>query len=836
MKNFFSTTGFYWWTGVVEDRMDPLFLGRCRIRIMGYHTDDKSELPTADLPWAMPMQPITSAAITGFGTSPLGPLEGTWVVGFFVDGDDMQQPMFMGTFAGIPQSSFINSLGEKGFQDPAKKYPLKQLLDEPDTDRLARNQGISETIVAKKRDARDQNVPIAMGGSSWSQPVVPYSAKYPFNHVTHSESGHIIEVDDTASGERLHIYHRQGSFVEIHPDGSMVRRIVGNDYQIIDANEYIHIKGKANITVDGSVNIYVKNNCNLEVNGDLKMHGHGNVELKAGKDLILTAKDNVRIHADTNIDIDASKKINVKAKTGLKMTGTTKTTIAGPVTEVALLKINGIGISILPPTPPSISAPSTISTRSTSEPTVTLPSFTLTPEERLIKIAEQIEARNDSSPQSKEYVELLQKELDTNEKVSAPTNEPTDPVEKSNACGAAQNVIDAAEKDLNVVETGTSIGYPRNYGGVVGGGELPVGTPGRIDKMLLNTGINTQDTIRRSGVGSAWCAAAVTTWWKEAGLPTPSGPAACKNWGTWARQKGYYTATPELGSAILYGDQGDESHIGIVTGINADGTVNTIEGNTSGGGEFSGNGCGCFRKKQNPNSATHPAAFIVIPPELCMNPPAAPTTEDLPASDIKTYIESLEGHTELCPESVRLQLAEVAEKFQIDTPLRMAHFLAQCSHESVKFTATHESLNYGAAGLLGTFRKYFPTLELAKQYERNPQKIANKVYANRMGNGNEASGDGYKYRGRGYIQLTGKSNYAAFKRFTSDDVVANPDLVESKYPLLSAAWFWSNKSLNSRADAGDTPPVVTAVTQVVNGGTNGLADRQTKFDGFIALA
>jgi putative chitinase len=837
MKNFFSTTGFYWWTGVVEDRMDPLLLGRCRIRIMGYHTENKGELPTKDLAWAMPVQPITSAAVTGFGTSPLGPLEGSWVIGFFADGDDMQQPMFMGTFAGIPQSSFFDSLGDSGFQDPDKKYPLRELLDEPDTDRLARNQGISETIVAKKRDTRDKNVETAMGGQKWNQPIIPYSAKYPYNHVTHTESGHIIETDDTPAGERVHIYHRMGTFVEVHPDGSMVRRIVGSDYEIIDGNESIHIKGKANITVDGSCNIYVKNNCNLEVNGNLKMHGHGDVELKAGKDLIMTAKGAVKIHADDKVDIHASKKVNIKGTTGLKMTGTTKTTISSPITEVVILKALGMGVSLVPPTGPIIVPPSTIGTKSTSEPSIKNPTAVLTPEERLTKIAEIIELQDDKTQQGKENAAVLQDEVDTNEKVSTPSNTETDPVEKSNACAAAQNVINAAEKDLGMVETGTAAGFPQNYGGKPGNGEIPGpetprGVRGRIDEMHKNAGVPTKiPKGSKLGEGSPWCASAVTTWWKEAGLPTPPGGGSCKNWGAWARANGTYSTTPKLGAAILYGPLGGENHMGIVTGINDDGTVSTIEGNTSLHG-FNANGCGCFRKKSNPNKQI---AYVLIPDTLCQTPLPAPTTEDL-TGDIKTFIENLEGRTDLCPESVRQQLPEIAEKFGIDTPLRMSHFLAQCKHESANWTATRENLNYSAKGLRAIFGKYFTSDSMAMQYQRNPQKIANLVYANRMGNGSVESGEGYKYRGRGYIQLTGKSNYAAFNRYISDDVVANPDLVESKYALMSAAFYWSNRSLNSTADRGEQPVVVVAVTQKVNGGQNGYPDRQRNFDSFIALA
>lgn len=185
--------------------------------------------------------------------------------------------------------------------------------------------------------------------------------------------------------------------------------------------------------------------------------------------------------------------------------------------------------------------------------------------------------------------------------------------------------------------------------------------------------------------------------------------------------------------------------------------------------------------------------------------------------------------------NIMAEMPLVTEKFGITNPLRMAHFLAQCSHESLHFTAVRENLNYSAKALMGTFKKYFPTMELALAYERKPEKIGNKVYASRMGNGNEASGDGFKFRGRGYIQLTGKVNYKAFSDFIGEDCVANPDLIATKYPLSSAAFFFNNNSLWSICDKGATSDVVIAVTKRVNGGTNGLAERQSNFDLYHSL-
>ena len=207
--------------------------------------------------------------------------------------------------------------------------------------------------------------------------------------------------------------------------------------------------------------------------------------------------------------------------------------------------------------------------------------------------------------------------------------------------------------------------------------------------------------------------------------------------------------------------------------------------------------------------------------------PAAPI---IPVGGLK--LDKLKGHI---PDAVIQMIPDTAAKFQINTPLRLAHFLAQCGHESGGFRLTQENLNYSAKGLMGIFKKYFPTEAIANAYQRNPQKIANKVYSSRMGNGDEASGDGYKFRGRGYIQLTGKDNYTAFGKSIGEDICANPDKVASQYALLSAAWFFSKNGLHKMADGGATDAVVTSITKRVNGGTIGLADRIKHFKEYYHL-
>jgi putative chitinase len=202
----------------------------------------------------------------------------------------------------------------------------------------------------------------------------------------------------------------------------------------------------------------------------------------------------------------------------------------------------------------------------------------------------------------------------------------------------------------------------------------------------------------------------------------------------------------------------------------------------------------------------------------------------IPASPFK--LDKLRG---VIMDSVILQIPEVAAKFNITTPLRLAHFLAQCAHESGNFSVVYENLNYDANGLCKTFPAYFPTMALALQYQYKPELIASRCYGSRMGNGNEASKEGWIFRGRGYIQLTGKNNYKAFDAFVEEDILNNPDLVATKYPMMSAAWFFHTNNIWQQCDMGVGEAAVKAVTLRVNGGFNGLADRIVKFNKFYSL-
>ena len=212
---------------------------------------------------------------------------------------------------------------------------------------------------------------------------------------------------------------------------------------------------------------------------------------------------------------------------------------------------------------------------------------------------------------------------------------------------------------------------------------------------------------------------------------------------------------------------------------------------------------------------------------------AIPAVATVPASVSTTSfkLDKLKGHI---PDAVIAAIPDTAAKFNITNVLRLSHFLAQAGHESGQFKSTSENLFYSSKGLLGIFPRYF-TPALAEQYAKQPVKIASRVYGGRMGNGAEATGDGYKFRGRGYIQLTGKDNYTAFDKTVPEDILANPDLVSTKYALASAAWFFNKNGLWSICDKGADQATVTAVTKRVNGGTIGLPDRIKHFNEYYNL-
>jgi len=441
--------GFVWWQGVVEDRHDPLYLGRCKVRILGWNTEEKVHQPTDTLPWAYPVQPITSAAQTGVGTTPLGPVEGTWVLGFYRDGESAQEPMFFGTFGGIPEKDAKGENLQKGFFDPRlpdgdqelgghpdfpdelgprqlnynmfsryagqavprepativhnstpdptqhpqdlkisesvllkqgakattheahvkgeySNFPVTQLirapfaqspaftvkvvenpvrstfpdsglapldkdipeslisttrnlnyLKEPTTNRLARGMRgntiytdpmISGIVYEKAINREQGQVNIACAtGRTWSEPYPPWAALYPYNHVHQTESGHVIEMDDTPGHERLHWYHRTGTFTEIHQVGIKVDKIVNDYYNIILGGRYTHIELSDCETIDGMQEVYVKGRKSDKIGSSyLIAMGKGSFSLENPGNDVLINSGNTKIHASDKINLTST--------------------------------------------------------------------------------------------------------------------------------------------------------------------------------------------------------------------------------------------------------------------------------------------------------------------------------------------------------------------------------------------------------------------------------------------------------------------------------------------------------------------------------------------------
>ena len=456
MAYFMGKEGFVWWQGVVEDRHDPLYLGRCKVRILGWHSEDKNDMPTVSLPWAYPVAPITSASQTGVGSSPLGPVEGTWVIGFYRDGEAGQEPMFFGTLGGIPEldAKGINNdgtaTGGQGFLDPRLEtgdqighpefgdeigprtlqynlatdmvprepatiihnanpdpsedvqtvkvsdettltekmevrsligktgpnsstppftvkiveqpfrstYPDTGLADdtisttrnldylkEPTTNRLARgirgntdesDPRVSGIVFEKMQNRKfgQMGIPTA-DGKSWNEPKIPWAAIYPYNHVHQTESGHVIEMDDTPNEERLHWYHRTGTFTEIHPVGIKVDKIVNNYYNIILGAKYTHIEASDYTTIDGSQENYILGSRVDKIDGDYSIavkKGRFNVNNPLGA--INLEASNMVIRASQTLTISANNVIIEKksASSSETTTGDEKKSVGGKLT------------------------------------------------------------------------------------------------------------------------------------------------------------------------------------------------------------------------------------------------------------------------------------------------------------------------------------------------------------------------------------------------------------------------------------------------------------------------------------------------------------------------
>jgi hypothetical protein len=276
MRNFIGRGNFTWFVGVVEDINDPIKIGRVRVRAFGWHTDDKNRIPTDSLPWAVPVNPVTGASTSGIGTSPTGMMQGSWVIGFFMDGERAQEPAIMGTIASISEEK-----GDikKGFTDPDGEFPRDEYLAKPDVNKLALGE-----------QTRPHTLDTEIG-----EPDDPYKAEYPHNHVMETRSGHIKEYDDTPDHERIRELHKSGTFYEVHPDGSVVTHIVKDGYRVVANNESIHVKGNVTLIIDQNCTTKITGNWDVDVEGDITIDGK-TINLNSGSKgaarLDDTTKDN----------------------------------------------------------------------------------------------------------------------------------------------------------------------------------------------------------------------------------------------------------------------------------------------------------------------------------------------------------------------------------------------------------------------------------------------------------------------------------------------------------------------------------------------------------------
>lgn len=297
-ENFMQNGGrFHWFTGVVEDIQDPKEMGRVRVRCYGFHTKNKDDIPTEDLPWASPMLPITSPSMTELGTSATGLLKGTWVIGFFRDGSNGQDPIIMGT---IPSMSSAVDY-QYGFTDPEERYPVASKLDIPETPLAAKsNEEAYKTAFSytKKVELRDTHdiVPTANAAhnNDWMFPPIDSVIKpqYPKNHVMAyekaddtKEDSHIVEYDVTPGQERISTIHRTGTYHEITPTGDETTTIVGSEFKIVVKDQNVNVIGNCNLTVDANCSTYIGGDWNIQVDGNVVTNVGGSYEENIGTTL-----------------------------------------------------------------------------------------------------------------------------------------------------------------------------------------------------------------------------------------------------------------------------------------------------------------------------------------------------------------------------------------------------------------------------------------------------------------------------------------------------------------------------------------------------------------------
>jgi hypothetical protein len=296
-------TDFVWFMGVVEDRNDPLQMGRVRVRTH-WQTADKDILPTDDLPWAQITVPSSATSGDVGGTS-TGYAEGSWVVGFFMDGEHKQHPLILGAISGIPTKQ---PDPECGFNDPRGVYP--QRLNEPDMNRLVRTRTIREESRKLLRTEEETNANLHPSISFRNdyvddltgEPIPSRDSEYPYSQVRETESGHIQEFDDTLGSERISTMHRTGTMEEYHPDGSRVNRTMKDNYHITYGDDYVRVRGVSKVYVDGDASLYVRGKLVTQVDGDMETYVAGNYNMDVGGSINVTTNGGYTLEAKKAIN------------------------------------------------------------------------------------------------------------------------------------------------------------------------------------------------------------------------------------------------------------------------------------------------------------------------------------------------------------------------------------------------------------------------------------------------------------------------------------------------------------------------------------------------------
>ena len=336
LSNFLGRDGFTWFVGVVEDRADPNKTGRVKVRCLGYHTKNKTDLPTADLPWAMPVLPITSSGISGIGQTPLGLVEGSWVFGFFKD-SYLQEPMILGSLPGRPSET----AGTSGFYDPNQVFP--RYINEPDVNRLAVNDENNPHLGLELRKATritgvataDFDAALAANNTSiassttdtWSQPEIAYNSTYPNNHVYESESGHILEFDDTSTAERIYLAHKTGSSLEYNPNGDRIDIVKGSQYTLTSSNNKVDIQGASDISIGGRHKLYINKGGEIGNHYDIQVGANANVNIQVddGSVNLITKQGSINVNAggDYNVKVGGNYTMTVAGNRQVDVEGTT---------------------------------------------------------------------------------------------------------------------------------------------------------------------------------------------------------------------------------------------------------------------------------------------------------------------------------------------------------------------------------------------------------------------------------------------------------------------------------------------------------------------------------